>query len=184
MNNSFNTKSIYFLYDFLLKKYPLHNDLLNTVKYDLQSISLPDEKPITGEIFEQYIYLSNPVNKDRTITITWDIDKILNSINKLATPFFCSIPCLLQLYNNVPLIHLSDNSYEHRGKYIILANTPLTEFPTIIDGNHRILENKNNTSLSLECILLNGLEILEYTFPNSRKLFEILFYLLEVINRT
>lgn len=185
MNNLFNTKSIFFLYDLLLRKYPMHKKIFSTVKHDLQSINLPDIKPVTGEIFEQYIYLSTLISSNNAIIITWDIEKILNSIDKLSEPFLCSVSCLLELYNNtIPQIQLLDDNYNHRGNYIILANTPLTKYPTIIDGNHRVLENRNNTQLSLECVLLNETETLEYLLPNLRRLFEILFYLLEVINRT
>lgn len=184
MDKFFKTPAVAFLYDLLQYRFPEHKILFDSVKHELQNIILPDTPPMTSEWFVQNIHLiSDFKDCDNEIIITWNIEKILNTNPKCFTIESHSVKYLLNSYSkDCPFLEIANHPFEHKGKYIILAKTPLTgDSITIIDGNHRVLENLHSPHKFLKCILLNEKEILEFLQPNSRKLFEIMLYIKQFI---
>lgn len=180
----FKTPLLEKLYFTLLESYPVLSNYKNPLYKKLKDIELPDKPPV-GQYFYHKLFFYNC----GTIPITWNIDKI---INDNPDKFVCNYYEIQKLIKIIDLNSaetqelistlLPKGIVHHTSDIVILASFPGFPYITIIDGNHRVLENRNNLSLKLKCYELYDDIILDYLEPNSRKLAEFIYYFLHLIS--
>ena len=144
----------------------------------LSDIELPDPHP-NYEHYYQYINLFD----GSSITIVWNIDKILSESSiipkeKHSVYELSSLIDLSDIAVKNELKRLKPKGYiKHKSDLIVLALFPTVSDFTIIDGNHKVLENIDNPHYVFDCCILGDDIMLKYLEPNSRKFAEVIYYL-------
>lgn len=185
MKNEFKTPALEKLYYMLLRQYPIPDSKKNELKRRLADISLPDRHPAY-----EHFYHELHIHDCGTVTIVWNIEKIIKSNPKDTALEIHNVQELTSLidfsdHNIKEMMSglLSKGKMKHRADFITLAVFPGFPKFTIIDGNHRVLENLVNPSFEFNCYMLGDETILDFLEPNSRKFAEFIYYLPELVSK-
>ena len=178
--NDFKTKVIEKYYDMHLKQYPILNSYKDELRNMLVNIKLPDNPSCGYETFYQELDLWGC----GTVPITWNIEKLLTYAPDDSDFEIHKVSELLTLidFNSKPVREvmaelLPKGNIKHRGKYIIIAILPGFPGAIIIDGNHRVLEERSNPNHTFKCFMLGDKRVCDFLEPNSRKFIESIYYI-------
>lgn len=166
--------------NYIIIKYPFLHNHISELELITKDIELPDKKIFVNEFFLHTINLYGGVS----IQITWNIDKVIRDAPILPYKEQ-TVSELLKFINfdsNSVQETLSTISFHTRSKHktniVFLALFPnLTSIYTIIDGNHKILENMNNPDKVFNCRIITADNVLEYLAPESKKFAKLMYQL-------